>query len=236
MTLWSRRYVREGWAPHTVEVDEREVRILGKKNEAHATLGAGWSFVRAAHVILGWVKEGASPEDPPAQHRFHPQLPLTWDPSTTTHPEVEKKLGLALVALEPKGEHTAELLHAAGPLVLLEWPVGFRFAEIFEARLGVPAAERALTAVATELSQRKARLPAELARVCALQKNASALAPLLKLAEHGASVDGYFDLCDLAAEVGKKSDAAALERLSRGKVPSDVRDTLLAVARELKKG
>jgi hypothetical protein len=58
----------------------------------------------------------------------------------------------------------------------------------------------------------------------------------LRRAEQGASVDGWFDLCDLAAAVGKKSDAATLARLSRGKIPSDVRDTLLPVAKELKKG
>lgn len=233
MTLWSRRYVRAGWAPHTVEVDEREVRLLGKKAEQHPTLGAGWSFVRAAHAILGWVKEGARPEDLPAEHRFHPLLPLTWDPSRTTHPEVEAQLGRALVALDP-GPDTDALLLAAGPLLLLEWPVGFRFAEIFESRPGVAAASRAVTEVALELSRKKARLPAELARVAAVQNNAAALPPLLRLAEQGASVDGWFDLCELASEVGTRGDAAALERLSRSKVPSDVRDALLAIAKDLK--
>lgn len=58
----------------------------------------------------------------------------------------------------------------------------------------------------------------------------------MRRAEQGASVDGWVDLCDLAAAVGKKSDAATLARLSRGKIPTDVRDTLLPVAKELKKG
>jgi len=53
------------------------------------------------------------------------------------------------------------------------------------------------------------------------------VAPLSRLAEQGASVDGWVDLRDLAAAVGKKSDAATLARLSRGRNPTDVRDTLL---------
>jgi len=234
VTLWSRRYVRAGGSPHTVEVDEREVRLLGKKNEVYPTLGAGWSFVRAANAILGWIKEGARPEDGPAEHRFHPLLPLTWDPSRTTHPEVEARLGRALVALDPASPDTDALLLASGPLVLLEWPVGFRFAEIFEARLDLPIAGRAITEVALELSRHKARLPAELARLAAVQQNAAALPSLLRLAEQGASVDGWFDLCELASEVGTRGEAAALERLSRNKVPSDVRDALLAIAKDLK--
>ncbi len=38
----------------------------------------------------------------------------------------------------------------------------------------------------------------------------TAVGPLLRLAEQGASVDGWVDLRDLAAAVGKKSDADTL--------------------------
>lgn len=233
--LWSRRMIRDGAVPVTIEVDEREVRRVAAKTEAHATLGAGWSFVRAAQLYVELFKDGARAEDPSAEHRFHPLLSVRWDPHTTSHPEVEQKVGEALLAVDPRSEHAGVLFGAAAPLVLLEWPVGFRFGAIFEAHVGVPAAERALVDVATELAKRKAKLPGELARLCLSNLSRAALAPLLSLAEQGASFEDWMVVAELASEIDDPAIAPTLERLARGKVDKDVKDTLLAVAAELKK-
>jgi hypothetical protein len=230
MTLWSRRFSR-GTKLREVTVREREVVLEGTK-ERWDTLGPGWSFVRGAKAVLGLVQEGFVPADAPGEHRFHPLLPVVWDPAQLSHPAVEVRVGEAL--LGPSLDDA--LLLDAGPLVLLEWPVGFRFGEIFEARLGSPVAEEALSRVASTLASEKVRLPSELARLCALQKNAAALPALLTSVERGATFDGWMDVIDLAAEVGEKSDAATLKRLARGRVAADVREALLAVAKELERG
>lgn len=233
MTLWSRRFSR-GAELREVTVREREVALEGTK-ERWDTQGPGWAFVRGAQAVLGLVQEGFVPADAPGEHRFHPLLSVTWDPAELSHPAVEVRVGEALRDLPPSDAADALLLDA-GPLVLLEWPVGFRFGEIFEARLGSPLAEEALSRVASTLASEKVRLPSELARLCALQKNAAALPALLTLVERGATFDGWMDVIDLAAEVGEKSDAATLKRLARGRVAADVREALLAVAKELERG
>lgn len=249
MTLWSRRFVRDsskdaasdsrgGSDVRTVMVREREVVIDGTKDRWE-TLGPGWSFVRGAKAVLSLVQEGFVPADEPGEHRFHPLLPTVWDPAALAHPAVEVLVGEALLALPLERMPSAAgdaLLVEAGPLVLLEWPVGFRFGEIFEARLGVPLAEEALSRVASTLASEKVRLPSELARLCALQKNAAALPALFTLVERGATFDGWMDVIDLAAEVGEKADGVTLKRLARGRVAADVREALLAVAKELERG
>lgn len=233
--LWSRR-VSNGSEERVVEVDAQKVALIGGKPEVIATGGPGWAFVRGAQALLGWVREGYAPIDAPAEHRFHPLLSVQWNPAETTQPAAEEKIGEALLALPENDPSTEALLIDAGPLVLLEWPVGFRFGQIFEDRVGLPVADRALAIVAAALTHEKARLPSELARLCAFQKNREALPSLLTLVERGATFDGWMDVIDLAAEVGDRADAATLKRLARGRVAGDVRQALLAVAKELERG
>lgn len=234
--LWSRRMASSDSSERFVEVREREVTLSGSQPDVIATGGPGWSFVRGAQALLGWMREGYGPADVPGEHRFHPHLAVSWDPAETTHPAVEEKIGEALLALPENDPSTDALLIDAGPLVLLEWPVGFRFGQIFEDRVGVPSADRSLAIVAAALTHEKVRLPSELARLCAFQKNREALPSLFTLVERGATFDGWMDVIDLAAEVGDKADAATLKRLARGRVAGDVRQALLAVAKELERG
>lgn len=228
--LWSRRFVRDGEAPRAVTVQERVVHVDGPHGgERIETTGAGWSFVRASQAIVGFIKDGWARDDGPGAHRFHPSLTVSWDPATTSHPAVEQQLGEALLAREPD----VATLALAAPLVLLEWPVGFRFGEVFEAHRGA-SSDAALADVARALeSQKTAKLPKELARVCAVTENAQAIAPLLSLLARGASFDGWMDVIDLCAAVGDPVHAPTLKRLAKGRVAADVRDALLAVARQI---
>ena len=228
--LWSRRLAKAGEAHRSVTAFDRAVHVDGPQGgERIETPGAGWSFVRASQAIVGLIKDGWARDDGPALHRFDASLPVRWDPAVATHPAVEQLLGETLLAADPGGA-TLELV---APLVLLEWPVGFRFGEVFEVHRSAHA-ERALASVARTLVERKtAKLPLELARVCAVTENAEAVAPLLTLVERGAAFDGWMDVIDLCAVVGDPAHAPTLKRLAKGRVAADVRDALLAVARQL---
>ncbi len=232
--LWSRALSRgEARRVVTVETDRVIVETDGVL-EITPTLGPGWSFVHAQRALTSALSEGWDRGDrDPAEHRFHPALPVTWDPSQITHPAVEARIGAALLALDPNDAANAQLLTDAAPLLLVQWPVGFRFAAIFERPSEVT--ERAIADIAQHLARDpRSKLPMELTRVCAQTVNADALPALLTLVERGAPFDGWMDVIDLCAEVGDPQHAPTLKRLAKGRVALDVRQALLSVARELR--
>lgn len=220
-----------------MQIDAAEVAIeTDGKTDIHPSAGAGWSFVRAQKAMVSALSEGWDAADvagdETAEHRFHPALNVTWNPTSVSHPAAEARIGEGLLALDPEDPANATLLVDAAPLLLVQWPVGFRFASIFERPSA--ATEQALAAIAKRLADdRAAKLPMELTRVCAQTVNAAALGPLLTLVERGAPFDGWMDVIDLCAEVGDPQYAATLKRLAKGRVAPDIRQALLAVAREL---
>jgi len=234
--LWSRRFSR-GESLRVVRIEDAQVAIeTDGEAEVHPSDGAGWSFVRAQKAMVSALSEGWESADAAgdqiAEHRFHPALPLTWNPASVSHPAAEALIGEGLLALDPEDPANATLLTDAAPLLLVQWPVGFRFAAIFERPSAVT--ERALTSLAQRLAEdASTKLPMELTRVCTQTVNAASVGSLLTLVERGAPFDGWMDVIDLCAEVGDPQHAPTLKRLAKGRVAADIRQALLAVAREL---
>jgi hypothetical protein len=230
--LWSRRFVR-GESIRVVRVDAAEVAIeTDGKADVIATDGPGWSFVHAQRAMVKALDEGWDAADTASEHRFHERLAVTWDPTVVSHPAAEAMIGEALFSLDPTDPANAAVLTDAAPLLLVQWPVGYRFGAIFERPS--PVTESALAAITQHLADdASARLPMELTRVCTQTVNAAALSALLVLVERGAPFDGWMDVIDLCAEVGDPQHAPTLKRLAKGRVAADIRQALLAVAREL---
>lgn len=230
--LWSRRLYR-GESIQTIVVSDGQISIdTGGRTEVQTSRGPGWSFVLACRAMVSALREGWESADEPGEHRFHPALPITWDPAAITHPAAEGLIGEALAALDPGDASNATVLFDAAPLLLVQWPVGYRFAAIFErpSTVGTSAIAEIAHTLAADPT---AKLPMELTRVCAQTTNAEALPALLALVERGAPFDGWMDVIDLCAEVGDPQHAPTLKRLAKGRVALDIRQALLAVAREL---
>ena len=183
---------------------------------------------RRAHAlcVAGMIEDPARAHGavilPPPLESVSIELPLG-------RPDVERRLGEALADLGPRA-----LPHVA-PLLRLSWPVGYRFASLFEARPrdrgGRDAVARAIAAHAPG----DAAAAGELMRVALLQRNAAALAPALALLSHVRSFDSWMDVLELVDDVGDRRHLPALRALGRGRVPADAREPLRELTHEIQR-
>lgn len=141
--------------------------------------------------------------------------------------EVERRLGDALA------EAGAPALPFATPLLLLDWPVGYRFAALFEARPRDRAARAAVAAAIAALDDRDLPAAGELLRIALVQRNAAALGAALALLPRARSFDLWMDVLELAHDIGGHAHAERLRALGRGRVPRDAREPLRELVREL---
>jgi hypothetical protein len=141
--------------------------------------------------------------------------------------EVELRLGEHLAARGTAG------LPDAVPLLFLEWPVGYRFASLFEAHPRDRAARSAVATAVAELEPPEVAACGELLRVALVQRNVAALAPALALLPSVRSFDTWMDVLELCDDVGDRRHAATLRALAKGRVPKDARDSLGELARDL---
>lgn len=143
--------------------------------------------------------------------------------------ELERRLGEALTGLG------AQALAHAAPLLLLSWPVGYRFAALFEARPRDRGGRDAVARAIAAHPPSDAAAAAELLRVALVQRNAAALAPALALLPAVRSFDSWMDVLELADDVGDRRHVPMLRALARGRVPADAREPLGELTREIQR-
>lgn len=141
--------------------------------------------------------------------------------------DVERRLG------EHLASRGAPALPEAVVLLFLEWPVGYRFAALYEAHPRDRHARRAVAEAVAALAP--GATCSELFRVASLQRNEAALGPALAHLPSVRSFDTWMDVLELCDDVGDRRHVARLRALSRGRVPADARDSVRELARELAK-
>lgn len=157
---------------------------------------------------------------PPAFAAVSIELPLS-------RPEVERRLGDALARFG------APALAHAVPLLLLGWPVAYRFAALFEVSPRDANAHRAVARAIARLDPGDIPSAGELFRIALVQRNTVALGPALALLPRVRSFDSWMDVLELADDVGDQRHLPALRALGHGRVPSDARQPLRELTREI---